>query len=186
MVTERRTSEPPHPEAPRPELPGVEAPASEPPRLETARLEAGRPEPVRTPPAAPALEKAASPGPEPEFNFAHLRSLWDQILIEFRERSPELQAFLKSTTIAEREHGVIQLAFNSEFPYRQMSGARRVQMLEELIREVSGAPWRVRPELHKAADNLGDGAGMKKDGEPPLRENPLVKKSVELFRGRIV
>jgi hypothetical protein len=131
----------------------------------------------------------AAPVAEQQFNFAHLRSLWEQILIEFRQRSPELQAFMKNAAILEGERGVVQICFQSDFPFRQMSGSRRLQILEQLIHEVSGSPWKVRTELQKHSESAPGSpppAGARNGGDPSLRDNPLVKKSLELFRGRIV
>jgi DNA polymerase-3 subunit gamma/tau len=119
--------------------------------------------------------------------FPRLEALWEQILIEFRERCPEVQAFLKDVAIAPAGPRTVELRFASAFHLRQMGGGKRVQRLEEHLKEVTGTPWKVRLRLAGARPDAAAGARADAGPERPrLRDDPLVKKTQELFRGKIL
>jgi DNA polymerase-3 subunit gamma/tau len=185
---------------------------------------------VRTavPLAAPSRPKAVPSSPAP-LDFAHLRSLWDQIRIELEARHPEMGPYLKelSPRPAAESAGLFCLEIKNPFYLRQMKSAAKQQALVEVVREVTGAPWKVSvtsappaggapaggartaaggaspppgaagsPESRASPADPAAGAAGKaaRAREPPpaaappdgLSTNPIVKKSLDLFGGRLV
>ena len=181
--------------------------AAPPPVIETPSVV---PSPPSAAPAARTVQSAAC-------DFARLRSLWEQIIIENRSRAPSTAAFLARARLKEpRDGNRCMVALSAEFHLKQLREPRRLQAFEALVREVTGEPWVVAleldPQLASAPeDSGGNGNGNGDSGggprppaasadpapsnsaaasrfgsKPPELDDPLVKKSVELFRGRIV
>ena len=154
--------------------------------------------PLATQPLAAAASAAAAPPPD----FARLQSLWSQILIECGEKRPKIAALLGRCRIRESpQPGSFSILLESEFNLGQLRDTRRARDLEALVAEVTGARWRIGFELDASpgqeaqeagrpgatGEAAGDGRpGARPGARPDLRENPLVKKSIEIFRGRIV
>ena len=171
--------------------------------------------------SSPAVSAPAVSAPD----YSRLKSLWEQVLIEFRDRHPELLGFIKDVRVEEQAPGKLSMIFTSAFHKQQMSGERRIQLLEDHIKEVTGAPWKVRAVLDTSRTNgvlseqskleKGEAAtgGVKPDRMTPesdssmpesvsdarsndaedgvspsqsLRDDPIVKKAQDLFRGKIV
>jgi DNA polymerase-3 subunit gamma/tau len=137
-----------------------------------------------------------------------LRALWDQISIEMRTKHPEIAAYLTDGRLADSTRALdgpregerwFTVTFSNDFYLRQMKLPRRQQLLEELVREVTREPWRLRLEL-RAERGAGSGEGERSASrEPPppapkaggegrrsLADDPLVRKSIEIFNGRLV
>jgi len=140
------------------------------------------------------------PGPpKGEFDFQRLRALWPQIQVETKqERFGPLAAMIEKAQLREgREAGRFTLAVDSDFHYKQLRETRRAQQFEALVGEVTGAPWRMNLELEAAPPGQGT-APAKTGGQSPraaggrgaagaeLREEPVVKKTIDLFKGKIV
>ena len=177
---------------------------------------------------AEAGDASAQPPPAP-LDFAHLRSLWDQIRIELEARHPEMGPYLKelSPRPSAESAGLFLLEIKNPFYLRQMKSAAKQQALVEVVREVTGAPWKVSvtsappaggatagaartggagaaqppgvagsPESRVGPAERMEGAAGKaaRAREPPpgaapsegLSTNPIVKKSLDLFGGRLV
>jgi hypothetical protein len=160
---------------------------------------AKEPEPASIPEAAKVPETAA-----PAFDFAHLRSLWDQIQIETNQRFPRIAALVEKARLREgREAGRFVVVLDSEFNYKQLRDQRLFADFEALVGEVTGSPWRMNLELEAAAPP-GPGVAPGRTGGPAgragggrggsgnggggaeLRDDPLVKKTVDVFKGKIV
>jgi hypothetical protein len=104
--------------------------------------------------------------------------------------------------------GQFLLRFGNEFFYRQMRSPRRQQILEAVVRDVTGEPWKARMELGAPppdspppdspppdspppAPDADEERGSGEEPVPPapaepLSRHPLVKKSIELFNGKLV
>ena len=99
------------------------------------------------------------------------------------------------------EAGTLVLDLPAEFHVKQMDRPEHLAQLEALIDEVSGSHWKVRvrladrseasrgdAEVENEADaaSPSDGVVPSDGGGVPLRDDPMVKKTVKLFRGRIL
>ena len=79
-------------------------------------------------------------------DFARLQSLWEQFRIELEAKHPDVAPFFKDIA-PERDparEDTILLRFTDEFCCRQMKGARRLEVFEALLCEVTGSSWRTR------------------------------------------
>ncbi len=137
-------------------------------------------------------------------DFARLMSLWDQILIEAQSRYPTLTGFLGRARLREAsEPGTFSLLVDSEFHLRQLREPHRSQNIQSLVSEVTGASWRMRLDLDPSGGKSGGPPPSKSPGMPAqshsnrpseerstnggaIREDPVVKKSLDLFKGKIV
>jgi len=155
--------------------------------------------PEGTAPEGTASKKVAPEKTAPDFDFIHLSSLWDQIIIESRQRFPKMAALLGRSRPREGARpGRFTLALDSEFNLSQLRERRRVRELEGMVKEVAGAPWKIDftlgpespPENGKGSIATGGGRkGSKRKnpgGPSSLDDHPLVKKSLDLFKGKIV
>jgi len=186
-------------------VPGAPAP----PRAAVAPPAPSAPQPPGPSELRSASAHAAGSAPSPAaaadaFDFARLRALWDQVVIECRERLPQIAAFLsKGRLRGGREAGVFTLAVDSEFSLKQLREPRRSRELEALVREVTGVPWRMGLELDLALAEVRSPAPAGVEARPPpgggngrpaasrtapasLKDDPLVQKSAEIFRGKIL
>jgi DNA polymerase-3 subunit gamma/tau len=151
--------------------------------------------------AAPAMQAAESAGPAAGapavvFDFARLGSLWEQICIEIQSQHPEIAPYLKDASPLEPRsdvrEGILVLGFGNEFYHRQMKLPRRLEVCERVVREVTAQPWKIRMELHAAPPPAAASGAerprpeLRPAGSRGLAEEPLVKKSIELFNGRLV
>ena len=67
-----------------------------------------------------------------------------------------------------------------------MSERRRLEKLEGLIAEISGQVWKVQPLLQKKAAKASESGHNDRQAGQSLKDDPRVKKSLELFRGRLL
>ena len=124
-------------------------------------------------------------------DFARLCSLWEQVGIEFRQRHPELQSFLKDVTLCESGPGQVVIRFSSRFLLKQMGQKRRLGLLEECLAAVTGEPWKLAADLDttipaQESPAASPTAPPVDPRGPALRDDPTVKKVRELFRGKFV
>ena len=145
-----------------------------------------RPEVAVDPPSEVEATSVADKKTGAPHDFAHLRSLWDQIFVEFRQRFPQLQPYLRDSEIEESGEGQILLKLSTDFHFKQMSERRRLEKLEGLIAEISGQVWKVQPLLQKKAAKASESGHNDRQTGQSLKDDPRVKKSLELFRGRLL
>ena len=122
-------------------------------------------------------------------SFERLLSLWDQILIEFRDKFPELQAFLTNVVVEEGSPGVVKIGVASPFFAKQMSGHRRVELLKSHIAEVTGDQWNLRIGVNAeraSGDATQSSARSTTSSSAALRDDPIVKRTQDIFRGKIL
>lgn len=155
-------------------------------------------------PPAPALVGGENGHGGPPCDFGRLKALWDQILIEAQSRYPTLTGFLGRARLREAsEPGTFTLLVDSEFHLRQLREPHRTQNIQTLVSEVTGARWRMRLDLDASGGKIGDppppapgGAPAQRHPSRPseerstnggaIREDPVVKKSIDLFKGKII
>lgn len=173
------------PVEPAPVPPAAEPPPPEMPAATGNGHPSPAPRPSPEPPAAVASQEEApadAPGAAPDFQ--QLESVWGQVMLEFRQQAPHLHACLAGSRREERGPGQLQIRLSSEFHMRQLEPRASLQRLEGLIREVSGASWKVSV-LHDPDLQMSPAGGAPETSGPALREHPLVKKTQEIFRGRL-
>jgi hypothetical protein len=196
--------------AARPAAPSI--PIASAPRFAPAPVSALAPRGSGAPgsePRAP-LDPAAPAGSSPT-EFRRLASLWDQIQIELEREHPGVAPFVRESTPAAMPGSAdtFIVEVENEFYLRQMKTSARQEAFLSVVREVTGAPWKVRVEqgtrVARAAGAVeaapgpgpsGQGASGGTEGaraapaSPPRSEgiskNPIVRKSVDLFGGRLV
>jgi DNA polymerase III subunit gamma/tau len=179
-----------------PAAPTVPSSAPQPPR--TAQAPAAPAAPPEAPEPPPRISQEP-PAEKPE--FSRLSALWSQVLIEAGEKFPKIKALLgRSPRFRESSRaGTFTVLLESEFNLKQLRDAQRVRDFETLVREVTGSPWRVVFELEPLPEggvpgSEGRGPAAAPPGAKPpagrngpaLRDDPLVKKSLDLFKGKIV
>ncbi len=161
-------------------------------------------------PGKPMTEHRPSPG------LNQLLSVWDQIRIELEARHPDLAPFFRDITPgASSEPDTFTVEIRNEFCFRQMKAANRQESFLGLVREVAGYPWKAlirhegkvitaTPPLDRPGPlgptggqeprqgRISEGPGTETlpkshpaNGEG-ISRSPVVKKSVELFGGRLV
>lgn len=159
--------------------------------------------PAETRPAAP--PRAEPEGPEPQgaeppaggaFDFARLKSLWDQIGVEFGAKCPNLGPVLRDVRLspdpASAQSFLIEC--RSGFGCRQLQARQNAEVLAAVVRDATGAPWRFRVVVAgsaraPSAEAPGkDAPGADDAGSPGPRraQDPIVQKTLDLFGGRIV
>jgi DNA polymerase-3 subunit gamma/tau len=166
--------------------------------------------PRDTPPRAeappPPVVASAPGGVAPDFR--RLESLWDQVQIEVEQKHPSIAPYLKGLRPqpVPGEEGVVRIGLRGEFHLRQMRAEANQQALVDVVRDVTGAPWRIRLQpasgggARVVVPSPSPGSSASPGGPPPvsggnqpggsgtgeIARSPIVKKSLDLFNGRIV
>ncbi len=146
------------------------------------------PEP-ESPVEVPGPDEAPSPEVQPapsssQADYQKLLSVWGQVMIEFKQRTPHLHAFLINSQKEEQSPGALLLRLPSEFHVNQLSMKQNLSQLEALISEVSGYPWKVSV-IHDSNMTITKENSREISTGPGLKEHPFVKKTQEIFRGRL-
>ena len=124
---------------------------------------------AEAPPAEAAAPVASDPSATQYTNPCErqqLDALWEQITIEIRRRHPPVASFLAAGALLpqspDRPAGQLSFALADEFMLSQLKAPHRKALFENLVREVTGAPWKIEVELNKELGlptNLGPSAG---------------------------
>jgi hypothetical protein len=143
------------------------------------------------PPAPPAEE-----GGDPQL------TLWRQFLGKVREQSMSIYSFLEKGRFCGVQSGQMIICFDDGNSYNKTHLERREirMLLEETLKSIAGDPLRIKLIIER-----GDTGTPSHPGEPEPEqvkatrreearkqsvekalENPIVKKTAELFRGKIV
>ena len=126
-----------------------------------------------SPTAASTLRSATSTG-ESTCDRERLRSLWNQVQIEMQSKHPDIAPYISEVRAVpgsgdNGDSDSLTLIFRNDFYWRQMKSKRRLEMCEQLIREVTGEPWKLRlefdPEFHERT-SAKDSASRGTEGEP--------------------
>jgi DNA polymerase-3 subunit gamma/tau len=167
--------------------------------------------------ATPDAVTSVAPGALDEKAFFQL---WDQICIELEKQHPEIAPFFKGLMpkVLPDRPGTLRVDFHDEFFQRQMVVPRRQKAFEEVVHQVTQAPWhfvmeyRARSTAPAGGPAAVDGGGSpsvaatrgaaraapasppprdeaartQDDSSAPITDHPLVQKSLDLFKGRIV
>jgi hypothetical protein len=156
---------------------------------------------------------SSAEGASPALDARHLLALWDQIQVELAVKYPGIAPLLRDVTPAADKHApnTFVLAVATDFYYRQLRSTKNLEPLLEVVREVTGAPWKCRVIRAVAATlpaepGAANGAGLPtktpppEDGAQPGGEVPpaeaaagqrlsgsgIVQKTLDLFGGRLV
>lgn len=92
------------------------------------------------------LNGHAPPSPsvaEPHGAPADVMASWDTVLAAMRPRSRSLEALLRSGHVLAVQNGEIVVGFVPKFHVEQLSNSKQRKLLEEVVAEVMGVPYRV-------------------------------------------
>ncbi|MBV9281804.1 MAG: DNA polymerase III subunit gamma/tau [Chloroflexi bacterium] len=173
-------------QAPAEERPAASAPPRQirereipqpPPRAAPAEPAAPAPEA----PGAPAPSPAEAPRPQPAGNgreASQVETAWPEVVAGMRKKSPSLQALLRSGHIMGVADGVITVGFLHKFHQEQFADTKKRRVLEEVVAEVLGTPYRVNcirttkeeVEAVKGAEALQEDDGFVEEVTERLRE----------------
>ena len=97
------------------------------------------------PPAheSPLPEGMPSPAVPVESAAAALEGAWESVVASMRVKSPSLQAILRSGYLMRAEGGELVVGFLYEFHRNAFSDPKKRKLLEEVVAEVLGVPYRV-------------------------------------------
>lgn len=118
----------------------------------------------RTPVATPSVEESAAapsqetapggdpPGAGPPATVAvngmsDPDGAWSQVVAAMRSRSPSLQALLRSAYLLGHANGELRIGFLYDWHRNQIADPKKRRVLEEVLLEVLGTPYRVTCEL---------------------------------------
>lgn len=141
--------------------------------------------------------------PELTCSFPDLIAVWGQIMIELREKNPQVAPFLSgvSPQADPGERDTIVLALEDPFYCQRMRSPQNTRDLTDLIRDVSRAPWNIKvvqDESRPTADTENGGGAAESSGAAAseaargaggaggIAESELVEKAKKLFNGRVV
>ena len=150
------------------------------------------------------------------FDGERLEALWEQILIEIREQHAGVASFIAGAGIETGASDSVSVILDNDFFHAQLNTPRRLEILRRVVAEVTGVPWNVSVELRpgglrRVATAPSEGvavtpsegvavtpsegvavtpsegvAGQRSADTPAVSDHPVVKKSLELFNGRLV
>jgi DNA polymerase-3 subunit gamma/tau len=159
----------------------AENPAPEPEPAAPAAAEspaAAAPEPPA--PATPEPPKAASPP-------MGVDEVWANVIREVRAQRPLIKLWVEAGRLASLGNGRAVIAF----PPEQTLAASYVQekahrpFLEDLLTQFSGQPTRLEVEMRDLAPAAAPAAAAAKDPVSEFRDDPLIRKALELFKAEI-
>jgi len=119
--------------------PQPSVPASVMPNLGPVVSAAGEPPENRVNGHAPPSPSVAEPHGVP----ADVMASWDTVLAAMRPRSRSLEALLRSGHVLAVQNGEIVVGFVPKFHVEQLSNSKQRKLLEEVVAEVMGVPYRV-------------------------------------------
>ena len=142
------------------------------------------------------------------FDGERLEALWEQILIEIREQHAGVASFIAGAGIETGASDSVSVILDNDFFHAQLNAPHRLEILRRVVAEVTGVPWNVSVELRPGGLQRGGTApsegvavtpsegvavtpsagvaGQRSADAPAVSDHPLVKKSLELFNGRLV
>ncbi|HEX6506713.1 MAG TPA: DNA polymerase III subunit gamma/tau [Chloroflexota bacterium] len=85
----------------------------------------------------------SSPPPALNGSGTDLEAAWESVVANMRAKSPSLQAILRSGYLLRADAGEIVIGFMYEFHRNAFSDAAKRKLLEEVVAEVMGVPYRV-------------------------------------------
>ncbi|UCD58947.1 MAG: hypothetical protein JSV16_07525, partial [Candidatus Hydrogenedentota bacterium] len=158
--------------------------------------------PVRGEPADETQEESGPPTPSTEEEGEPQLSLWRQFLDEIREQSMSIYSFLNSGRFCGVENGQVIICFDTNSRYNKSHLERKEikMLLEETLRTIAGVPLKIKlilehervhvPPPPKEAAELQEKGSRAEEAEKERMEkalsNPIVRKTIELFNGKIV
>jgi DNA polymerase-3 subunit gamma/tau len=169
---------------------------------EIAELPSERYIPVPEDTAEEISEQPESPAPPAEEGGDPQLTLWRQFLGKVREQSMSIYSFLEKGRFCGVQSGQMIICFDDGNSYNKTHLERREirMLLEETLKSIAGDPLRIKLIIER-----GDTGTPSHPGEPEPEqvkatrreearkqsvekalENPIVKKTAELFRGKIV
>ncbi|HLU48527.1 MAG TPA: hypothetical protein VK116_10600, partial [Planctomycetota bacterium] len=75
-----------------------------------------------------------------------LLALWDQIHIELQDRHPNIAPLVAGGAPTPHADGTLIVRLGKRFSWTQMRSGPKLAIYEELVRDVTGAPWKIRIE----------------------------------------
>jgi hypothetical protein len=107
---------------------------------------------------------------------AALEGAWESVVASMRAKSPSLQAILRSGYLMRAEGGELVVGFLYEFHRNTFSDPKKRKLLEEVVAEVLGVPYRVtcvrttKEEVTAISGSLPDDDGFVEEVTERLRE----------------
>ncbi len=127
---------------------------------------------------------------------------WPAILESVKRRRPSVAGFLRESMPTRLDGTEITCEFPQRFMFhkQQFEDQARRAIVEEAVEEVLGARYSVHFELAQAAPGQPVAPGtpetslspaappavQPRDSAPPIQNDPLIKRAIELFEARIV
>lgn len=112
---------------------------------------------VSLPSQAPPTSRASGEGSD-------VQSLWPMVIANMRVKSPSLQAVLRSGHLLRSENGEVTIGFLFDFHRSQFADPKKRKLVEEVIHEVMGTPYRVNCIRTTKEDVDATGASVDDDG----------------------
>ena len=135
-------------------------------------------------------------------------AVWGQIMIELREKNPQVAPFLSGVAPqADSTAGdTIVLALEDPFYCQRMRAPQNARDLTALIRDISRAPWKIKvveaatrtqpdpsdpgaksaPSKDPASPGKNPNGESSENGSAGIAQSELVEKAKKLFNGRVV
>jgi DNA polymerase-3 subunit gamma/tau len=107
---------------------------------------------------------------------AALEGAWESVVASMRAKSPSLQAILRSGYLMRAEGGELVVGFLYEFHRNAFSDPKKRKLLEEVVAEVLGVPYRVtcirttKEEVAAISGSLPEDDGFVEEVSERLRE----------------
>ncbi|MBI5116497.1 DNA polymerase III subunit gamma/tau [Candidatus Poribacteria bacterium] len=155
-------------------------------------------------PEEPETEPEEESAPPPAEDDKPQLTLWRQLLDEVREQSMSTYSFLSSGRFCGVENEQVIICFDAKSRYNKTHLERKEikMLLEEILKTIVGAPLKIKLILESDEANMPPPPAPKEmipDGLRPTRaeeatkerkekalNNPIVKKVIDLFKGKPV
>jgi DNA polymerase-3 subunit gamma/tau len=111
-----------------------------------------------------------------ESSSTALEGVWESVVASMRAKSPSLQAILRSGYLMRAEDGELVVGFLYEFHRNAFSDPKKRKLLEEVVAEVLGVPYRVtcvrttKEEVTAISGSLPEDDGFVEEVSERLRE----------------
>lgn len=124
----------------------------------------------------------------PLYDLEGFGKIWEQTLERIKKEKPSLGPALENAKIMEITDNVVTIGFNKESSFSKQMVERNRNLIEEGIKKVADKNFILKPILiHEEFDEKPSLQADKKDELSGILEaEPMVKKAVEIFKGRIV
>ncbi|MDI6703589.1 MAG: DNA polymerase III subunit gamma/tau [bacterium] len=124
----------------------------------------------------------------PLYDLEGFSKIWEQVLERIKKEKPSLESVLRNAKIVEITDNVVTIGFNKESSFSKQMVEKNKDLIEEVIRKVTDKDFILKPVLiHEELDEKSSLKLDKKDELSTILEaEPMVKKAMEIFKGRIV